>query len=343
MDKAQKIGKVFNNAIHSKQVHEAILFVENSKGDFSINYGYGGRNIDSPLLMASITKLFTTACVLILQEHKKLSLDDFVSDYFDKAVLVKLHIYKGIEYSQKLRLSDLLFQTSGLPDWFEEGGVRMQVVQKDFGLTFDDMLANVKALNPRFVPCSSNKAFYSDINFDLLGEIIEKVAQIPLETAYQDYIFSPLGLTKTYLPINNNDFIPKIYYKNKSLYRPNMIISCRASGGGISTARELMLFLKAFFNGSLFPKSIFQKLSVYRKLQITMGPIHYGGGYMRIPLNTANTLFMGKGELIGHSGTTGSFAFYFPLKDLYFVGDLNQMANPSLPIRLVMKLAMNVK
>jgi hypothetical protein len=30
-------------------------------------------------------------------------------------------------------------------------------------------------------------------------------------------------------------------------------------------------------------------------------------------------------------------------KDLYFVGDINQMANPALPIRLVMKLAMSVK
>jgi len=55
------------------------------------------------------------------------------------------------------------------------------------------------------------------------------------------------------------------------------------------------------------------------------------------------TFFMGKGELIGHSGSTGSFAFYYPEKDLYFVGDFNQMANPGLPIKLVMKLAMKLK
>jgi hypothetical protein len=44
--------------------------------------------------------------------------------------------------------------------------------------------------------------------------------------------------------------------------------------------------------------------------------------------------------LIGHSGSTGSFAFYYPYKDLFFVGDVNQMSNPALPIRLVIKLAM---
>jgi hypothetical protein len=76
---------------------------------------------------------------------------------------------------------------------------------------------------------------------------------------------------------------------------------------------------------------------------MSKGPIYYGGGYMQIPLNSLLTLYLGKGELIGHSGTTGSFAFYYPHKDLYFVGDINQMANPAIPIRLVMKLAMSVK
>jgi hypothetical protein len=52
---------------------------------------------------------------------------------------------------------------------------------------------------------------------------------------------------------------------------------------------------------------------------------------------------MGKGELKGHSGSTGSFAFYYPVKDLFFVGDLNQMANAALPVRLSTRLAMSTK
>jgi D-alanyl-D-alanine carboxypeptidase len=70
-----------------------------------------------------------------------------------------------------------------------------------------------------------------------------------------------------------------------------------------------------------------------------MWPICYGCGYMRIPLNGFNTLFMGKGELMGHSGSTGSFAFYYPDKDLFIIGDLNQMTNAALPIRLSMRIA----
>lgn len=344
MSRAQAIERVFKSTIGSRQIHEAVLLAENTKGDFSTHHGYGGRDVDSPLIMASTTKLFTATCILALLEQGSLSLDDRVAKYFDEAVLKGLHVYKGKEYSYELTLADLLFQTSGLPDYFEEGkSMKALTVQEDYYLDFKEMLALTKKLSPHFVPRSSNKAYYADINFDLLGEIIEKITQLPLEKVYQNFIFNPLAFTKTYLPTSDNDFVPNIYYKNKVLHRPQAVMSYRASGGCITNARELMLFIKAFFGGVLFSKDILERLSVYRKLQFSMGPIHYGGGHMRIHMGSINTLFMGKGELLGHSGSTGSFAFYYPHKDLYFVGDLNQMANPSLPIRLVMRLAMAIK
>lgn len=40
------------------------------------------------------------------------------------------------------------------------------------------------------------------------------------------------------------------------------------------------------------------------------------------------------------SGSTGSFAFYYPNKELFFVGDFNQMKYPALPIKFVIQLAM---
>lgn len=54
-------------------------------------------------------------------------------------------------------------------------------------------------------------------------------------------------------------------------------------------------------------------------------------------------MFIGKGELIGHSGSTGSFAFYYPEKEMFLVGDLNQMAKPSLPVRTAIQLAMSLR
>lgn len=342
MDIKHAFDKIFQRTTKKDQIHEAVLLVENRRGDFSYIHEYGKKDIDTPLLMASITKLFTTSCILRLREQGKLSLEDKVSKYFQEETLHKLHLYKKKDYSNKLTLSHLLFQTSGLPDVFEEGShhTKKQALHKDLQFNFNEMITMTKNLKPHFAPHKGNRAHYADVNFDMLGEIIEKVTHSTLADVYKQFIFDPLGLKNTYLPKNNDDFIPSFYYKDTSLYRPKFIRSCRASGGGISTARELMVFIKAFFKGKLFNKNVFHQLKVMNKLQISMFPIQYSAGYMRVPLSGLSTLFIGKGELLGHSGSSGSFAFYFPSKDLFFVGDVNQIANPALPIRLAMQLAM---
>ena len=340
MKNKEIIEKKFNAATRSKHIHEAVLLVENGSGDFSVNCGYGGKTIDSPMQAASVGKLFTTACTLMLQEQKKLSLTDLVADYFDKNTLNGLHVYKGVDYSHKLTLSNLLFQTSGLPDYEEKGGIMERVIKEDFAISTAELIAITKTLKPRFAP-SSNKAYYSDLNFQLLGEVIEKLTQMPLEEVFRKFLFEPLGLTKTYMPVGD-DFVPNVYYKNQSIHRPKLIMSLRGGGNAVTTARELMVFLKAFFNGYFFPKSLFEQLSVYRRIR-ALSLIFYGGGHMQVPLNSIFTLFAGKGELIGHSGSTGSFAFYYPQKDMYFVGDVNQMSNPGIPYQLLLKLVMALK
>ena len=146
-------------------------------------------------------------------------------------------------------------------------------------------------------------------------------------------------MAKTYLPVSEKEYIPMVYYGNKQLYRPQFIMCSKASGGCITSARDLMIFIQAFFHGELFdPKILHEKL--YRKLQLSMWPIYYGSGYMRIKMGGFSTSFLGQGDLIGHSGSTGSFAFYYPNKELFFAGDFNQMKYPALPIRFVMQLAM---
>lgn len=340
-DQVKAIDNLFNKITDSKQVHECILCIKSSDGDFTYEKSYGDKDIRSPFLMASITKLFTTTCILKFLEQNRLSLDDKISKYINHHILSGLHVYNGKEYSYELTISDLLFQVSGLTDAYDEGKSTMRklVVSEDSYLDFKENIEMIKRLKPHFAPRTTKKAFYANINFDLLGIIIENIADSPLDEVYKQLIIEPLELGNTYLPISEDEFIPNIYFKDKLISRPNVVISSRASGGGISNAYDLMIFIKAFFQGNLFDKAIFQKLSQYHKLQISMGPIYYGGGYMQIPLEGSATLFMGKGELIGHSGSTGSFAFYYPYKGIYITGNINQAANQALPIRFIMKLA----
>jgi CubicO group peptidase (beta-lactamase class C family) len=133
----KSIDNLFMKTTDSKQVHECILYIEDSNGKLSYKNSYGGKDINSPFLMASITKLFTTTCILILYEKYKLSLNDKISYYLSKEVVSGLHVYNGKDYSYELTISDLLFQTSGLPNPFEEG--KNSISKKFFSNDSNDM------------------------------------------------------------------------------------------------------------------------------------------------------------------------------------------------------------
>jgi CubicO group peptidase (beta-lactamase class C family) len=159
-----------------------------------------------------------------------------------------------------------------------------------------------------------------------------------LTNVFEQMIFSPLDMNDTWLAVQETDPIPYMYNGKEKIYRPKNIITAGAAGGFVSTPKDLMKFSKGFWEGKLFDKSILEKLAVYTKLKPYFGPIYYGGGYMQLSLEGIYTLYLGKGELKGHSGVTGSFAFYHPEKDLHFIGDFTQLKKPSLPYTVLFKL-----
>lgn len=69
-----KIDRLFNSLTESKQIHECLLLIE-KPGDFTYKREYN-RDLDTPLIMASITKLFTTTCIFSLMQEGKLNLED---------------------------------------------------------------------------------------------------------------------------------------------------------------------------------------------------------------------------------------------------------------------------
>ena len=339
--KIKSYDDLFDKYMQEKKIYESVVLIEKGTGETIFSKAYGGKDIDSPIVAASITKMFTAACIFILIQQGYMTLNDNLLNFYESAYLNGLHFYKGKDYSFDLKISDLLYQTSGLADIYEEGkdSIKKQAIISDTFISFDKYIALTKEKEAHFPPNRKNNAHYADINYNILGDIIEKITKCSLERVFEKYIFSKINMTKTYLPVSEKEYIPMVYYGDQQLYRPRFIMCNKASGGCITSARDLMTFIQAFFHGELFDKK-FLHLKPYRKLQLSMYPIYYGSGYMRIKMGGLSTSFLGQGDLIGHSGSTGSFAFYYPNKELFFVGDFNQMKYPALPIRFVMQLAM---
>ncbi len=339
--KTKSYDDLFDQFIQEKMIYESVVLIKKGTGETIFSKACGGKDIDSPIIAASITKMFTAACIFILIQQGYMTLNDNLLNFYEPAYLNGLHFYKGKDYSHDLKISDLLYQTSGLPDIYEEGknSIKKQAIISDTFISFDKYIALTKEKEAHFPPNHKNNAHYADINYNILGDIIEKVTKCSLERVFEKYIFSKINMAKTYLPVSEKEYIPMVYYEDKQLYRPQFITCSKASGGCITTTKDLLIFIQAFFHGELFDKKMLESKQ-YRKLQLSMFPIYYGSGYMRIKMGGFSSSFMGQGDLIGHSGSTGSFAFYYPDKDLFFVGDFNQMKYPALPIRFVMQLAM---
>ena len=153
----------------------------------------------------------------------------------------------------------------------------------------------------------------------------------------QKYFFE---ITKQYFSLPQ--FTVRSYIEKLYSNRLRKTLNSLGINGAFIVPRTVNEVNRMFWSGKLFNESNMPKLAKPHKLQISMGPICYSTGYMQIPLKSIFTLFLGKGDLLGHSGTTGSFAFYYPHKDLFFTGDVNQLANPGLPIRMLIKLAMTL-
>ena len=135
-----KIDRLFNNVIKNKNVCQGVLYIEDAKGNVSYSYNHGASNLDTPMVMASVTKLFTTTCVLILVEEGKLDLNTPITQYLDEETIGGLHTYKGKDYTSYITIRDLLCQTSGLPDFYLEGKAPFfnKVIQYDVSYTFEE-------------------------------------------------------------------------------------------------------------------------------------------------------------------------------------------------------------
>ena len=307
--------------------------VEKADGTFTWSKETGDLAGDRQYVLASITKLYTTTVMLKLADEGRISLDDTIGKYLDNAIVDGIHVYKGVDYSHNITIRQLLSHTSGLSDYYTESSKEYEALEKDLELdqafSFDDVLVRTKALTPHFVPGKKGKAYYSDFNFDLLKVIIENITGKSLEENYQEYIYEPLDLKKTYLFTKNMEFnIPGVWIDGRTYVVPNILASSGASGGLVANRTDNMIFLKAFMEGKLFDSSHFNEMKDYNYLQFY--PLQYGMGIMRLS-------FIGAAEIIGHSGSTGALCYYCPKYDVYVTGAMNEQ-DESKGIRQVCKL-----
>jgi CubicO group peptidase (beta-lactamase class C family) len=135
---------------------------------------------DTRFAVASVSKQFTAAAVLLLAERGAVALTDPLSRWFGQ----------GPGWWHEVSVHQLLTHTSGLGHWNDVGGI-----EHFCALDLDERLTAVQAMTPQVAP--GRRWSYSGPGYLLLGHVIERVDRRSYGAFLQAEIFTPLGMSAT--------------------------------------------------------------------------------------------------------------------------------------------------
>lgn len=322
------------NPIHSIQVYI-------SKGDSIFNEAVGfsdGRNIaadkDNQYKIASITKTMTAVVILQLQEEGKLNITDPISKYLSDSKVVRLselHYFNGISYGPSITLKQLLQHKSGLADIFTDAAFRFylnEYLNKEQTWNSEKLMSRYYkyGLNKRTHFAPDSGYYYSDVNYFLLGLIIEKLSGESLSQQFRKRIFEPLQMSQTYFeyyePEVGSGKMAHSFLGKRDITNTLNTSYDWAGGGVVSTNADLANFLRGIFEGKLYKRdSTLQIMTTMLPHTLKSGRIsYYGMGLYQYTFN---------GEIYyGHGGFWGSIIAYNPAKKIIFCGSVNQVNPP---------------
>ena len=238
----------------------------------------------------SVSKQFTAAAILLLEQQGKLSLDDEVHKYIPELP----------DYGRPILLRYMMHHSSGLRDW---GSVAAIAGWPRTTKTYNnndalDIIAHQKNLNT-----PPNEAFgYSNSNYNLFAIIVERVSGMNLAAFTRQYIFLPAGMTHTSWRDDHKRVVPDraiAYDLTRNIYETNLPNEdVYGNGGLLTTAEDLLKWNAWYLGGYLGNPSLLPKQLTIDNLN-NGKPNQYGAG-----------LFLGQryGQLrIEHNGATASY------------------------------------
>ena len=173
--------------VSRKIVGAQLVIVRDGEVALSRAYGLASLETRAPVTpdtafgIGSITKQFTCAAALLLEDDGKLSLDDRVAAH-----------YPDLTRAADIRLDDLGAHLSGYPDYYPLDFVDRRMRQPT---TPDEVIRRYATGALEFEP--RTRYSYSNTGFIVLGRVVEKVSGAPLGELLRKRVFAPLGMTRT--------------------------------------------------------------------------------------------------------------------------------------------------
>jgi uncharacterized protein YbbC (DUF1343 family)/CubicO group peptidase (beta-lactamase class C family) len=326
------LDPIINDAIAQQQIPGAVLVVGHD-GQVVYRKAYGSRalepgreamTLDTVFDCASLTKVIaTTTAIMQLWEQGKIRMNDPVARYFPEFV------QNG---KQDITVRQLLVHYSGLPEDLDLAR-KWESKETAYGMAFE--VTPARAPGSAFV--------YSDINFVVLGALVERLSGESLDEYSAKHIFEPLSMKETrFLPPKSWQprIAPTEADENHHMLRGVVHDPTARRMGGVaghagvfSTADDLAIFSQALLDGGrgvLTPATI-------AKMTAPQQPVN-GTALRGFGWDIDSPFSTNRGELLpvggyGHTGFTGTSLWIDPATKTYIVLLTNAVHMNAMPAK----------
>jgi D-alanyl-D-alanine carboxypeptidase len=255
-DLSDRVSQVLQPYFNQRQIPGISVAIV-TDGQVALAQGYGQSNVatrapvsaDTRFDIGSVTKTFTAVGVLLLYQESQgtsdpLDLNAPISEYLKNTRSFKLpRKWAGVTTMELLNMSSGIGNGPGTLPW-------------------QGQVASIAKAPLLFAP--GTKSFYSDTNFDLLGELIEQRSGEKYGNFIADHILEPLGMSETQelgrSPTAPNQAVgynatrqgrwPRAAMQNG----PQMY----AAAGMVSSARDMATYMEALLSGQLLDPATYR-------------------------------------------------------------------------------------
>lgn len=277
---------------------------------------------EDPFRAATVSKAVTAATAVCLAARNYWALDDPVTPFLPPAIRDLLGGLEDLPAIDTSTIRRLLNHTSGLPEYFFDEAFQRRAKAELGRLWCPVELVEAAVATGRLAFPPATDFSYGDTGYVVAGIAIEQVLNSPLGDACRSLVFDPVGMNATCLEWDEpprGGAVSHHYDGERNLLPLNTSFD-RAGGGLVTTAADLVRFLRGLFEESLFDKRWLAELTTWRD-ELRWRPdssaryLRYGLG---VGLNSAD----GE-EIIGATGVWGAYAYFWPAGDAAIAGTVN--------------------
>ena len=199
--RSQQVDHLFAGYAKAGSAGCSLGVIHDGRFSYRKSYGAASLELDVPLApqsvfyLASVSKQFTAASIVLAEEQGFLSLDDDVRKYIPELP----------DYGHRITLRQMLHQTSGLRDFLSLVYLSGRNISD---LSSPEAILKLIARQSGLNNAPGDEFVYSNSNYFLLGVVIQRATKKSLAEFAAQNIFRPLGMTRTLFYDDNTLVVP---------------------------------------------------------------------------------------------------------------------------------------